>query len=123
MSASHGVVHRNPMLGVLTVGTSDSPVTTPQFYSASYTEDTRRVTNHLVEQFPSSPLVAVGWSLGANILMKCVTHGHDHWLSMLQLCGRTWYMDTRLMTGMIAYSQISWGGGCQGTVSGSSLLM
>lgn len=51
-------------------GTSESPVTTPQFYSASYTEDTRRVTNYLKEQYPSSPFLAAGWSLGANILLK-----------------------------------------------------
>lgn len=46
-------------------GTSDSPVTTPQFYSASYTEDTRRVANFLREQYPHSTLLAAGWSLGA----------------------------------------------------------
>ncbi len=45
-------------------------MTTPQFYSASYTEDTRRVANHLVELYPDSPFLAVGWSLGANILMR-----------------------------------------------------
>ena len=63
-------------------GTSDSPVTTPQFYSASYTEDTRRVTNYLVEEFPSSPFVAVGWSLGANILLKWVAGWLDIWLPL-----------------------------------------
>lgn len=66
----HAAATQNP--ATLATGTSDSPVTTPQFYSASYTGDTRRVTNHLAEQFPSSPLVAVGWSLGANILLKWV---------------------------------------------------
>lgn len=40
-------------------------MTTPQFYSASYTEDTRRVAGFLREQYPHSTLLAAGWSLGA----------------------------------------------------------
>jgi len=49
-------------------GTSESPLTTPQFYSASYTGDIRHVVNELHERFPNAPLLAIGWSLGANIL-------------------------------------------------------
>lgn len=49
-------------------GTSESPLTTPQFYSASYTGDVRHVVNLLHERFPNAPLFAIGWSLGANIL-------------------------------------------------------
>lgn len=49
-------------------GTSESPLTTPQFYSASYTGDIRHVVNELRERFPNAPLLAIGWSLGANIL-------------------------------------------------------
>lgn len=40
-------------------GTSDSPVTTPQFYSSSYTEDTRRVTTHSVPVLSNSHSVPV----------------------------------------------------------------
>ena len=49
-------------------GTSESPLTTPQFYSASYTGDIRHVVSTLHERFPNAPLFAIGWSLGANIL-------------------------------------------------------
>lgn len=49
-------------------GTSESPLTTPQFYSASYTGDIRHVVDTLGERYPDAPLFAIGWSLGANIL-------------------------------------------------------
>lgn len=51
-------------------GTSDSPVTSPQFYSASFTGDTRVVMQHLAAKFPRSPMYGVGYSLGANILVR-----------------------------------------------------
>ncbi|KAF5207062.1 Embryogenesis-associated protein emb8 [Thalictrum thalictroides] len=51
-------------------GCGNSPVTTPQFYSASFTEDLREVVNHVKIRYPSSNLYAVGWSLGANILVR-----------------------------------------------------
>ena len=43
-----------------------------QFYSASFTEDIRRVVVHVASLFPSSRLYACGWSLGANILVNYV---------------------------------------------------
>eukprot|EP00898_Chlorokybus_atmophyticus_P005391 jgi/Chlat1/5853/Chrsp4S06235 len=51
-------------------GCADSPVTTAQFYSASFTEDLRGVLRHVRGLFPNAPLIAVGWSLGANILTR-----------------------------------------------------
>ncbi|WIA19026.1 hypothetical protein OEZ85_003687 [Tetradesmus obliquus] len=51
-------------------GTADSPVLTPQFYSASFTGDTREVVDHVHKRFPNSTLFAAGWSLGANILVN-----------------------------------------------------
>lgn len=51
-------------------GTADSPVLTPQFYSASFTEDTREVIAYVRERYPDSTLFAAGWSLGANILVN-----------------------------------------------------
>ena len=48
-------------------GTSDSPLTTPQFYSASFTGDARAVVDELAGRWPDAD-VFVGWSLGANIL-------------------------------------------------------
>lgn len=51
-------------------GCGNSPVTSSQFYSASFTEDLRQVVNHVKARHPSSRLYAVGWSLGANILVR-----------------------------------------------------
>ncbi|KAG2432353.1 hypothetical protein HYH02_012927 [Chlamydomonas schloesseri] len=52
-------------------GTADSPVITPQFYSASFTGDTRAVVAHVARRYPASrALLAAGWSLGANILLR-----------------------------------------------------
>lgn len=68
----HAVVHAREA-GIRAVvfngrGTSDTPVTSAQFYSASYTGDMRAVVSHVASQFPFSTLYAAGWSLGANIL-------------------------------------------------------
>ncbi|KAK3030674.1 hypothetical protein RJ639_035878 [Escallonia herrerae] len=51
-------------------GCGNSPVTTPQFYSASFTEDLREVVAHVSSRYPNGSLYAVGWSLGANILVR-----------------------------------------------------
>ncbi|KAK9093842.1 hypothetical protein Scep_025311 [Stephania cephalantha] len=51
-------------------GGGGSPVTTPQFYSASYTEDIRMVVKHVKTLYPSANVYAVGWSLGGNILVR-----------------------------------------------------
>ncbi|KAG0570302.1 hypothetical protein KC19_6G152600 [Ceratodon purpureus] len=53
-------------------GCADSPVTSSQFYSASFTEDLRQVVKHVGSVFPSLRLYAAGWSLGANILVRYV---------------------------------------------------
>lgn len=41
-----------------------------QFYSASFTGDLRQVVDHVLGRFPQSNVYAVGWSLGANILVR-----------------------------------------------------
>eukprot|EP00882_Tetradesmus_deserticola_P023266 GHRQ01025317.1.p1 GENE.GHRQ01025317.1~~GHRQ01025317.1.p1 ORF type:complete len:356 (+),score=75.50 GHRQ01025317.1:460-1527(+) len=51
-------------------GTAESPVLTPQFYSASFTGDAREVVDHVAKRFSNSTLFAAGWSLGANILVN-----------------------------------------------------
>ncbi|KAL9246621.1 hypothetical protein vseg_020135 [Gypsophila vaccaria] len=51
-------------------GCAHSPLTTPQFYSASFTGDLSLVVSHLLDLYPLSNLYAVGWSLGANILLR-----------------------------------------------------
>ncbi|KAF9602283.1 hypothetical protein IFM89_026400 [Coptis chinensis] len=59
-------------------GCGNSPVTTCQFYSASFTEDLREVVNHVKSRFPSSNLYAIGWSLGANILVRYLGEESDN---------------------------------------------
>uniref|UniRef100_A0A0A0KNN2 AB hydrolase-1 domain-containing protein n=1 Tax=Cucumis sativus TaxID=3659 RepID=A0A0A0KNN2_CUCSA len=51
-------------------GCGNSPVTTPQFYSASFLGDMREVVAHVTERYPKANLYAVGWSLGGNILVN-----------------------------------------------------
>jgi predicted alpha/beta-fold hydrolase len=52
-------------------GTAESPVLTPQFYSASFTQDAREVVQHVRKVYPAAEAVyAVGWSLGGNILLR-----------------------------------------------------
>lgn len=71
----HAVIHAREA-GIRAVvfngrGTSDSPVTTAQYYSASYTDDLRAVITHVATTYPSSSMFfAAGWSLGANILTR-----------------------------------------------------
>ncbi|KAK3154770.1 hypothetical protein QOZ80_2BG0194880 [Eleusine coracana subsp. coracana] len=50
-------------------GCADSPVTTPKFYSASFTGDLRQVIDHVLSRYPQANVYAAGWSLGANILV------------------------------------------------------
>ncbi|CAM6105672.1 unnamed protein product [Calypogeia fissa] len=59
-------------------GCGDSPVTTPQFYSASFTEDLRQVVKHVGSLYPNSKVYAVGWSLGANILVRYIGQEGDN---------------------------------------------
>ncbi|KAH7560881.1 hypothetical protein ACOSP7_016659 [Xanthoceras sorbifolium] len=51
-------------------GCGHSPVTTPQFYSASFLGDMHEVVAHVSNRYPEANLYAVGWSLGANILVR-----------------------------------------------------
>lgn len=51
-------------------GCGDSPVTSPQFYSASFTEDLRQVVKYVANYCSNSRIYAAGWSLGANILVR-----------------------------------------------------
>ncbi|KAK8690847.1 hypothetical protein V6N13_074373 [Hibiscus sabdariffa] len=55
-------------------GCGGSPVTTPQFYSASFLGDMCEVVEHVGARYPGANLYAVGWSLGANILVRYLGH-------------------------------------------------
>lgn len=41
-----------------------------QFYSASFLGDIREVVSHVNRLYPDANMYAVGWSLGANILVQ-----------------------------------------------------
>ncbi|TPX76186.1 hypothetical protein CcCBS67573_g02544 [Chytriomyces confervae] len=56
-------------------------ITTPQLYSASNTEDVRKAIEYIHTKNPGVALIGIGFSLGANILMKCV--GEDSCKSLL----------------------------------------
>ncbi|CAH2070584.1 unnamed protein product [Thlaspi arvense] len=45
-------------------------LTSDCFYNAGWTEDLRKVIDHIHSQFPEAPLFAVGTSIGANVLVK-----------------------------------------------------
>ncbi|PWA94270.1 esterase/lipase/thioesterase family protein [Artemisia annua] len=51
-------------------GCGHGPVTTPQFYSASFLGDISEVVAHVSFRYPDANLYAAGWSLGANILVR-----------------------------------------------------
>ncbi|XP_073128447.1 embryogenesis-associated protein EMB8-like isoform X2 [Henckelia pumila] len=45
-------------------------ITSDCFYSAGWTEDVRKIIDHLHCKFPEAPLFVIGTSIGANILVK-----------------------------------------------------
>ncbi|XP_075505722.1 embryogenesis-associated protein EMB8 [Primulina tabacum] len=53
-------------------GCGESPVTTAQFYSASFLGDITEVVEYVGNRYPKANLYAAGWSLGANILVRYV---------------------------------------------------
>jgi len=53
-------------------GCAGSSLSTPQAYSAAWTKDVRTAMQHLRDTHPSAPMVALGYSLGANILAKAL---------------------------------------------------
>uniref|UniRef100_A0A3Q7IRB7 AB hydrolase-1 domain-containing protein n=1 Tax=Solanum lycopersicum TaxID=4081 RepID=A0A3Q7IRB7_SOLLC len=45
-----------------------------QFYSVSFLRDMYEVVAHVSNRYPAANLYAIGWSLGANILVRCLGH-------------------------------------------------
>lgn len=41
-----------------------------QLFSASFTGDMREVVAHVATSYPKANLYAIGWSMGANILVR-----------------------------------------------------
>ncbi|KAJ3249120.1 hypothetical protein HDU78_007082 [Chytriomyces hyalinus] len=65
-------------------GCGGLPVKTPQLYSGSYTDDLRAMIDFIHKTHPESPLIGIGFSLGANIMLKCV--GEDGAQTKLTAC-------------------------------------
>ena len=53
-------------------GCGGSAIISPQLYCGAYTDDLRQVVANISARLPEAPLLAVGFSLGANILSKYV---------------------------------------------------
>jgi len=53
-------------------GCAGVPLTSPQFYGLSHTDDIRQAIHYITHRYPNAPLVGIGFSLGANILTRYV---------------------------------------------------
>ena len=51
-------------------GSGELPNLLPQTYHAGKTDDIAYIVNHIQQQYPNRPMVALGYSLGANVLLK-----------------------------------------------------
>lgn len=51
-------------------GSGNTQLSSPKNYCGAFTEDIRRVVRHLKTLLPTSPIFLVGFSLGANLLVK-----------------------------------------------------
>ncbi|KAI0637069.1 AB-hydrolase YheT [Trametes polyzona] len=51
-------------------GCAGVPLTSPQLYSALYTDDIRVAVMYIAKLYPRAPLIGVGFSLGANVLTR-----------------------------------------------------
>jgi len=53
-------------------GCAGVPITSPQLYSAGYTDDIRQALMYIKNRYPRAPLIGVGFSLGANVLTRYI---------------------------------------------------
>ncbi|PCH35623.1 AB-hydrolase YheT [Wolfiporia cocos MD-104 SS10] len=51
-------------------GCAGVPITSPQLYSAGHTEDIRVAVYYIRKKYPCAPLLGLGFSLGANVLVR-----------------------------------------------------
>ncbi|KXN82096.1 hypothetical protein AN958_03254 [Leucoagaricus sp. SymC.cos] len=51
-------------------GCAGVPVTSPRFYSAGHTDDTRNALLYIAHRYPAAPLLALGFSLGSNVITR-----------------------------------------------------
>ncbi|KAJ2438854.1 hypothetical protein GGF42_008157, partial [Coemansia sp. RSA 2424] len=53
-------------------GTARTPITSPRPYDSGFTDDLRTIVAHVRAANPSSKLVGIGFSMGANVLTKYI---------------------------------------------------
>lgn len=53
------------------------PLTSPQMYSAGFTDDIRVALMWISKMYPHAPLLGVGFSLGANVLTRYLAQEGD----------------------------------------------
>jgi len=53
------------------------PLTSAQLYSGCYLDDIRSTLLYLREEYPEAPLLGIGFSLGANVLLRYVEEEGD----------------------------------------------
>ncbi|KAF5358586.1 hypothetical protein D9758_007712 [Tetrapyrgos nigripes] len=58
-------------------GCAGIPLTSKQLYSAGYTDDIRVALMHIVKRYPKAPLLGMGFSLGANVLVRYLAEEGD----------------------------------------------
>ncbi|KAJ3571880.1 hypothetical protein NP233_g3452 [Leucocoprinus birnbaumii] len=51
-------------------GCAGVPITSSRFYSAGHTDDTRCALLYIASRYPKAPLLALGFSLGANVITR-----------------------------------------------------
>jgi len=51
-------------------GCAGVPITSSRFYSAGHTDDTRNALLYIANQYPKAPLLALGFSLGSNVITR-----------------------------------------------------
>ncbi|KAH9944761.1 AB-hydrolase YheT [Amylocystis lapponica] len=59
-------------------GCAGVPLTSPQLYSAGYTDDIRVAVMHISTRYPRARLVGLGFSLGANVLTRYLGEEGEH---------------------------------------------
>ncbi|KAI9205562.1 Alpha/Beta hydrolase protein [Polychytrium aggregatum] len=64
--------HRYRTVVVNFRGCANTKITTSQLYSAGYTDDYKLALEHIQRCCPGAPMIGVGFSLGANIMLKAL---------------------------------------------------
>lgn len=54
------------------------PVTSPQLYSAGFTDDIRQAVYYISNKFPGAPLLGLSFSLGANVMTRYIAEEGMH---------------------------------------------